>query len=405
MSLLVIFIAVAIASSDASPTKSSGCAVSLNGDLNEPQPLILVAKGQEVNYVYPVDTSGTLRFKANEEFRLACTGDGNYLVGVGSNDIQDIAAFCVSGTKFRINSVEYEFGDLVCRHSSPSVVRKTGKTCLNKYTQIEIGFDLGNEFLNTVDICRDEDLLVTYYAKFKLTKSIGGYQRSYPRPSWKQDNFCGPYDVNTQYTRSVQKATISTILKSADLGEKYISSTSNYYFARGHISAKADHVYGSAQRATFWYINTAPQWQTFNGANWMYLESDVRNYASAKQLDLDIYTGVHGILTLPDVNNVEQPIYFYTSGNDRAMPIALFFWKIMYDPISRKGTAFVGVNNPYITNLTDDYFICKDISSRISWLTWKPNDIVKGISYACAIDDLRKVVPTLPELAVVDILT
>lgn len=378
--------------------------MSLNGDINDPQPLVLVAKGQDVRYVLPIDTKGTLFFEAGEEFRLACTGEDNHLVGVGNNDITDIAAYCVDDTTVLVNSVEYEFADLVCSFLPTSVVRTTGERCLEEYTEVEIGFDLGDEFLRTMQICRDEENYITYYTRFNLTKEIGGYQRSYPRPSWSQDQFWGPYVPNTQYVRSVQRATISTILNSTELGAKYISSTSNYYFARGHITAKADYVYGTAHWSTFWYINAVPQWQTFNGGNWMYLESDVRSFASSAQLDLDAYTGTHGITTLPDVNGVEQPLYFYASGEDRALPIPLFFWKIIYDPSSQKGTAFIGVNNPYITELTDDYFICEDISSEISWLTWTPDSISAGISYACAIDDLRKVVPTLPKLTVVDIL-
>ncbi|XP_046752864.1 uncharacterized protein LOC124416067 [Diprion similis] len=402
---LTTLLAIAIASTNASPTRSSGCSVSLNGDLNDPQPLILVPKGQEVSYVLPVDTSGTLVFAENEELRLACVGDNNYLVGVGNEDVQDIEAYCVSDKTFLVNSVEYEFGDLVCSFVPSSTVRRTGEACLNKYSQLEIGFDLGDEFLRTIEICRDDDIYFTYWTKFNLTKTIGGYQRSYPRPSWSQGDFWGDYNVNTQFTRSVQRATVSLIVNSTDLGATYISSSSNYYFARGHITAKADFVYGSAHWSTFWYVNCHPQWQTFNGANWMYLESDVRDYASNSQVDLDVYTGVHGITTLLDVNNLEQPIYFYASGDERALPVPKFFWKIIYDPLTQKGTAFVGVNNPYITEVTSDYYICDDISSKITWLTWTADSIEKGISYACTIDDLREVVPTLPELTVVDILT
>lgn len=367
--------------------------------------MILLAKGEEVNFVYPVDTSGTLSFDTNEEFRLACVGEGNYLIGVGEENIQDIEAYCVEDKTFLVNSVEYQFSDLVCNFLPSSTVRRTGDTCLNSHTHVEIGFDLGDEFLRTIELCRDDEIYLTYYTKFNLTKTIGGYQRSYPRPSWSQaDNFWGPYTVNTQFVRSVQRATVSYILNSTDLGDKYITSTTSY-FARGHIVAKADFVYGSAHWSTFWYLNCAPQWQTFNGGNWMYLESSVRSFASNAQLDLEVYTGVHGITTLPNVDGNEQPLYFFASGDQRDLPIPKFFWKIIYDPLTQKGTAFIGVNNPYIVTITSDYFICNDISSQISWLTWTPDNVKAGISYACEIDDLRKVVSTLPELEVVDILT
>lgn len=57
--------------------------------------------------------------------------------------------------------------------------------------------------------------------------------------------------------------------------------------------AKADFLHGSAQMATFWYTNAAPQWQTFNGNNWNALENDARSLAARLGKDLDVYTGTY----------------------------------------------------------------------------------------------------------------
>lgn len=352
-----------------------------------------------------MDNTGTLSFSTDEEFRLACTGQNNYLVNIGGNDTQVIKAYCVGNKTFLVDFVEHEFSELVCSFLPTTIARVTGEPCLDIYTQIEIIYELGeNEILRTLEICRDDETFVTYYVKFNLTKAIGGYQRGYPRPSWTQGDFYSTYNLDTQYTRSVQIDTLSEILNSTELGAQYISRTTDFYLSRGHLTAKADFVYGTAHWSTFWYLNSAPQWQTSNGGNWNYLEQSVRNYASTEQLDLDVYTGVHGISSLLDINNEEQSLYFYASGGDRALPIPKFFWKIIYDPLTQRGTAFVNVNNPYLTNVTADDFICDDISSEISWLSWYADNITLGLSYVCTVDGLAKAVATVPNLNVSGIL-
>lgn len=57
--------------------------------------------------------------------------------------------------------------------------------------------------------------------------------------------------------------------------------------------AKGYFLHGAHQTATFWYLNAAPQWQTFNGKNWNSIETDARKFAGQIQTDLDVYTGTY----------------------------------------------------------------------------------------------------------------
>lgn len=66
------------------------------------------------------------------------------------------------------------------------------------------------------------------------------------------------------------------------------------FLAKGHLTAKADFFYNAEQQSTFFYINSVPQWQTFNGYNWFYLERDLRNYAANNYVELTVYTGTYG---------------------------------------------------------------------------------------------------------------
>ena len=183
--------------------------------------------------------------------------------------------------------------------------------------------------------------------------------------------------------------------------ENYINKPYNCNLDKGHLVARADFVYRSQQRATFYYVNVAPQWQKFNEVNWKSLESSVRAYAKRSELDLVVYTGTYGVATLPNCNETETELYLYVdSNNNKAIPVPKFYWKAVYDPKSQAGVVFVGINNPYGTNPQGDYLICTDVCSKISWVKWDQENITKRYSYCCEVDDFRSTVQYLPQFTV-----
>lgn len=200
------------------------------------------------------------------------------------------------------------------------------------------------------------------------------------------------------YHFNTQLRTLAEILDSTELAKNRLKK-SVQFLSRGHLVANADFIYGALQRSTFWYLNTAPQWQSFNRGNWNSLEINVRRFAARRRLDLDVYTGVHGQMTMEDVHGKQQPVYLHAN-----VSVPKFFWKVIYDPLSKRGAAFVGLNDPFIKSVTDDIYLCTDISTKLEWLYRWNYDITAGISYACNIADLQKAVPTIPMLDVIDIL-
>ena len=55
------------------------------------------------------------------------------------------------------------------------------------------------------------------------------------------------------------------------------------------IRNAGDFIDAASQDATYYYINVAPQWQSFNNGNWKELESDTRNLAISRKIDLVTY--------------------------------------------------------------------------------------------------------------------
>lgn len=283
-----------------------------------------------------------------------------------------------------------------CTEYPLHIGRYTGRNCSGEYKEIEIGFEVDSRFLPHIITCFDDVTQNAVYSWFNLTSKIGGYQSVFPRPSgFLQGGFYRIHGVDRLYTRNRQRSTINTLLGLPENDTKYIHPTNSYFLARGHLTAKTDFVFGSQQRLTFYFVNAAPQWQTFNGGNWKTLEDNVRSYASDNKLNLVVYTGTYGITTLPHaVTGNSTPLFLYADKNgNTAIPVPEFYWKYVYDPVHRAGAVFIGVNNPYQNK---SFTICDDVSESIKWLSWKKDEQQSGFCYVCSAHDFMKVVNYLP---------
>ena len=96
-----------------------------------------------------------------------------------------------------------------------------------------------------------------------------------------------------------QRATVAELVGSQELADKYIGDMSSQLFlSRGHLAPNADFIFYSWQDSTYWFINVAPQWQSFNGAHWNQLENACRNFATDRGIDIVVYTGWNVIALL-----------------------------------------------------------------------------------------------------------
>ncbi|XP_014488252.1 PREDICTED: uncharacterized protein LOC106751719 [Dinoponera quadriceps] len=381
------------------------CTIFINypqGDLKEPQPLILRENNSYKSFLYPENNDGILRIRAGATIVLACPGKNNYL----KNEVwgEKAEAVCLRNKLFHVNGGTYDFSSLICAKNavdSTKYMKPPHYAC--KHTSVEIGFYMGNTFIPTIEICRDDRTYATYYTKFRMTRHIDSFQKGYPRPRFKQGKFYQGISVDNLYQFDTQNETLTKILGSSELLRGRLRK-SVQYLARGHLAAKADFVYGSQQNGTFWFLNVMPQWQSFNGGNWKFLENSIRDVAKNRQLELDVYTGVYGQMTMADINSIQQPIYLYPER--RILPVPKYFWKIVYDPLLKKGTAFVGLNDPFVESIADikSLYLCTDVTKQIKWLNWSPNNITAGFSYACSVNELRRKVSEIPNFHVTGLL-
>jgi len=110
-----------------------------------------------------------------------------------------------------------------------------------------------------------------------------------------------------------------------------------------------------------------------------------------------VYTGTHGVATLPDASGQEQPLYLSVDSGNAKIKVPQVFWKVVFEPSTGKAIGFVGENNPYKSSFKK---LCADVCGQIDWLKWQPNNQKLGFGYCCEFKDIKKAIPTIPNLKV-----
>lgn len=132
----------------------------------------------------------------------------------------------------------------------------------------------------------------------------------------------------------------------------------------------------------FYYANVAPQWQIFNGNIWAELEELTRRKIEGSNSKHLIVTGTYGSCTLPDIDDVEQPLFLDLPDS---IPVPLFYWKLYYDLDLKNGTVYIGLNNPY-KEIDDSVYICPNVCPD-----GFDNDANEGLIYCCTKESFEKV--------------
>ncbi|KAI8041239.1 hypothetical protein M5D96_005495, partial [Drosophila gunungcola] len=309
--------------------KAAGCSIKIRStELKDPQPLLIKSGTSEIvgfsdtGYV-DVAKDKTIEFHCTSS--LASPLSGKYVTA-------------------NIDNKEHDLSAIKCTSWPAFVGKKSGSKCNGGTTLIKVGFELsGSRFATQYEVCFNEDEEVTRYVYHRLEPGNNFYA-----------------------TGAVQKETID---KELDMDSaKYFDSAKNVFLARGHMGAKADFVFAPEQRATFLFINAAPQWQTFNAGNWARVEDGVRAWVAKEKKHLYLS---------------------HDSNGNGLIPVPKLYFRVVIEPTTKKGIVLIGVNNPHLSlaEIKRDYILCTDVSDKINWISWKKTDITAGYSYACEVPD------------------
>ncbi|KAF7994100.1 hypothetical protein HCN44_011369 [Aphidius gifuensis] len=379
--------------------------ITINKDLAGHNQPLLLHTDLEHGFLYPNSDDETIQINPGESIVLACPGGQFDEDGISTDD--NVRAECTQENSFVVEDSDFttSLKDISCSRNPQTEVKTTLDKCSRDGVKGTIGFHVNTKkhnYQSVIDFCHNAKIGHTVYAHTKIPAQIKNHQKGVARVEFKQDNFFKGISLRNVYKKTEQIKTIANIVGSMELAKDFIHEKGEYYFARGHLVAKADFIFASQQLATFSYVNVIPMWQSINAGNWFSIEESVRNYAIDKNRDLDVWTGSLGIMQIEDVHGELQDIYLHRNAEGKqSIPVPKLLFKVVYDSIGKAGVAFITINNPYLKSLDDEYVVCQDVCDDMPWLneksTWKRDKYDKGYTYCCKVDDFRNVFPDLPE--------
>lgn len=293
---------------------------------------------------------------------------------------------CERGNKFNINSNEYTIAEFnECSQIISGNVINRNIQCGNDGVFFNIGFNLPDSkgFVNLIAVCYSKKRGSAIFTSHVLYgKTIKSAMKSSARPStFKTSEIPAKVSAPTSFTKAKQLERFSDIFGSRTEAEGFLNET---YLARGHLTPDGDMIFVSWQWSTYYYLNVVPQFQKINNGNFKHIESIVRTKAAQLQSNLNIYTGAFDVLKLKNKKITLDP---------DGLEVPKWIWKIVKDEERDIGIAFVTLNNPYASKVTN---ICNDICNDYGW-DWKDRKVFsKGYSICCSIADLKNVINYLP---------
>lgn len=350
----------------------AGCVLSLNSDFGNPSPVYI----KNNQFLIP-NLTDRVSLRSGEFMVVACPGSRNHIVlgnetGNGRQfDVLD--AKCVEKTSFLLGGWRGEFRNVTCKTQPWTTVYDTKKSCHLNSKLYRIGYEIQKAFYSLYEACFDLSEMKTHYVTHVLTPFTT--LQSYRRTQFLDGGVFDNVPISKLYLKRNQMEIMERILgtNSTELYNKRQALT------RGHLAPRADFPLRAQMRATFQYINTAPQWRTINSGDWGALESALRKKVVQLGHSVTVYTGTHGVLALPNRDGALQSIYLhFDENNNGVVPVPMYFYKVVYDPTARTAVAFVTINSAfYNKTTTDELQFCSDIcdsNPQYSWLTWRSRD-------------------------------
>jgi len=342
------------------------------------------------------DSKWYLEMRQGGRFRADCAGEDNKLRSFGRSDV-DVE--CILNDVIRTSEGFGSFDQLLCNQALTETIIRNG-TCYNGYTRAEIAFVGATTPYSLITVCHNEEQDDTLWTMSQIRGADLGDSESINRPSFRESIFYQDISADTCYTQVGQIETVTELLGSAEVTARYIQTGQNLFMARGHLMPNGDGIYAYEKKATFYFINAHPQWQTVNGGNWNQLEDKVRAYAGNRKTTLTVYTGTFGVTTLDDVNG--NPVEIWLGRNMQGklvkkLPCPHLTWKVVHDEERGTGVAVIQFNNPWSTVQPKD-ILCEDICDQLSWITWKVRDMRLGYTYCCDVASFHKALPYAPDL-------
>jgi DNA/RNA non-specific endonuclease len=262
--------------------------------------------------------------------------------------------------------------------------------CPSQHIQFEIGFQIPSifgSFLPLIDLCHHLPSGSTLYAKHTVYgQSVKHSMPTFTGGTFRTD-FLDPVFTNgavkiaDSYTIATQKKTFPG--KIGDLATQM-------YYAKGHLNPNNDALFRSWGDATYYYMNTVPQWQAINNGNWKRIEVAVQAEADRIRNNVEVFSG----------GFYQTNLKLHPSG----VKIPTWTYKVVVRPavvaggisFQRAGIALLTLNDVYATTATKPNNPCVDLCEHLGWLKGEDRiNFLKGYTICCSVSDFQNKVQSL----------
>jgi DNA/RNA non-specific endonuclease len=282
-----------------------------------------------------------------------------------------------------------------------------------------------NSFVVLYESCVDDDNKNVIYVTSKLhgasiAKPMKGAKES---QLWNGVGFDVDYAITNSYEFNSQKQRIANLLGYRVNGDMpgVFANTKNdcqlkengLCFERGHLTPRSDHLFSSWRYATFYTINSTPQWRRINSGNIEKIEDILKIKAKNLKSDLIILSGGFEICQMKNKLRTEK---INLTLVPKKVPVPKWLFKIAQDPLTNQMIAFFVLNDPHVKNEADigelpcrNLFKSNDAVERKAMKQWraqlahvrddvkaKRDNLMFGYTIACTIQDVMSKISYLP---------
>ncbi|XP_041968665.1 uncharacterized protein LOC121725679 [Aricia agestis] len=372
------------------------CNLSLRADFGTPAPVYL-RNGELLS----PGADGGVSLRRAERLQVACPGTKKYVVVANqSTGADSIDIKCVRNSTFQAVGGSWVGGlrEVTCTQPPWYGAEDVG-ACSGGNRLYRVGYRVSGELHARYSACFDRGRLHTLYVR-ELLSPANNYLQNGSRTGFIEGELFAKHSMNRLYKLEHQRRRFDELL-GPGMGAKYVTKTQ--FLSRGHLAARADFPLVAEQRASFHYVNTAPQWQRGNAGDWAALEEALRRRVHSSGAPVTVYTGTWGVSTLPDARGQDTELYLdVDTNNNGVVPVPLYFYKVVHDEANRTAVAFISINSSYYnSSRVDELTFCADVcdeNPQYRWLRWRPRDGTH--SFCCTYQDFARKIQNLPKLDV-----
>ncbi|XP_045588574.2 uncharacterized protein [Procambarus clarkii] len=366
----------------------------------------LLVQGKKMVYPELEGKTRVVRLTEGAKLLVACPGPNN-AIAFSNTKVTDLTCsgdHLSAAGKGKLQKVTWN--KMGCLRMPRPTVQPLRTKCGKAGVGYSVGWSLKPDlFLQQILICFNPTLEATEFTRHSVYGSHLTAKTQDPgRPPFKHaDMFTA--NVEELYSKTNQRLLAEKALRS----RAHLTVEGQQFLAKGHLAPDADFVYAAEQDATYYHANVVPQWQAFNNGNWKRLESAIRDLAKEQKTTLEVFTGTHGTLQLPDVNNNPVDLFLGLAAGKKLVPVPALMWKVIHDVKSRRAVGIVEVNDvtgeASARRMTLSEPPCRDVCNEVSWVDWDTSDISRGLTFCCQVKDLKSLIPTVPDLRKVSLLS